>query len=82
MGKANPTIKTQNRILNAIRQSDKPLSLTAISKRSGTGFNEVKSSIEFFQDLGIIEVIISSGTITLVQIKRGKQNEHISNEWA
>ena len=34
MDKANPTIETQNRIIEVIENSNKPISLTAISKLS------------------------------------------------
>lgn len=72
--KANPTLETQEKILNVLRNTEKPISITAISKNSKTGFNETKSSIKFFHKLGIIELIVSSGNTSLVQLKSGDKN--------
>jgi len=72
-GKANPTIETQNKIIEVIERAESPLSLTAISKLSKTGFYETKSSITFLHKLGIIDLVVSSGNVTLVTLKTGVQ---------
>lgn len=70
MDKANPTIETQNRIIEVIENSNKPISLTAISKLSKKGFNEVKASVNFLTRLGVLDLIISSGNATFVILKK------------
>jgi hypothetical protein len=75
---ANPTIETQKRIIEVIENSSKPISLTAISKLSKKGYNEVKASVNFFAGLGILDLIISSGNSTFVILK--KQNCEVTNK--
>lgn len=76
--KANPTIETQERIIQVIKKSEKPISITSISKLSKTGFNETKSSVAFLHKLGIVDLIVSSGNVTLVKF-RGENNATIPN---
>jgi len=78
MSDANPTIETQNRIIEVIKNSNNPISLTAISKLSKKGFNEVKASVNFLTRLGVLELIISSGNSTFVILK--KQNCEVTNK--
>lgn len=78
MSDANPTIETQNRIIAVIENSNKPISLTAISKISKKGFNEVKASVNFLTRLGVLDLIISSGNSTFVILK--KQNCEVINK--
>jgi phage FluMu protein gp41 len=74
MDKANPTIETQNRIIEVIENSNKPISLTAISKLSKKGFNEVKASVNFLTRLGVLDLIISSGNSTFVILKKESED--------
>jgi len=74
MEKANPTIRIQNRIIEVIKKSKRPMSITAIAKKANTGFNETKRSIDFLYKLKVIDLVISSGNSTIVILKRGEQN--------
>lgn len=74
MDKANPTIETLNRIIEVIENSNKPISLTAISKLSKKGFNEVKASVNFLTRLGVLDLIISSGNSTFVILKKESED--------
>ncbi len=70
---ANPTIKTQEKILATIKRSKTSLSITEIARLSKTGFYEAKQTIGFFNELGMLELTISSGNVTLVKYK-GEKN--------
>lgn len=69
--KANPTVETQERVLETIKNSEKPLTITSISQISKVGFNEVKCSIAFLKSLGVLETIVSGGNVTMVFLKKG-----------
>jgi len=69
----NPTIKTQEKILEIVKNTFSPMSFSSIARESKKGFGEVKMSIEFFQKLGIVELIVSNEKITLVKYI-GKSN--------
>lgn len=74
--KANPTISTQEKILEVIRNEENPISLTEISKRSNTSFYQTKFSIEFLSSLGIVKLIHTSNNQTYVVLnKQGDGNE-------
>ena len=77
--KANPTIRIQERIINVIRKSEKPISLTKISELSKTGFNETKNSINFLHKLGFIDIIVSTGNITFVILKKTGELQNARN---
>jgi len=66
MAKANPTIKTQQEILNVIQNSEAPMSVSAIADSSGKGLYATKQAVEFFEKLGVIRTITSSGNTTIV----------------
>lgn len=79
--KANPTIETQEKILEVLRYSERPISITQISKLAKTSFNQAKTSVKFLSRLGVLELIISSGNTTFVILnkKEVKNGITISN---
>lgn len=72
--KANPTIETQERIIKIIQKAKKPISITSISKLAKTSFYQTRTSISFLYKLGVLDLIISSGNITLVRLKGADKN--------
>lgn len=80
MKKANPTIKTQEKVLNTLRIIASPMSLSRLAKEGNVSIYQVKASITFLQKLGIVRTLISNGNTTLVfldnyEFKKGeKQN--------
>lgn len=70
---ANPTIRTQKKVMEVVENSDNPISLTAISKLSKSGYNEVKASVLFLAKLGVFDLITSTGKTTFVLIKKGEE---------
>ncbi|MFA5723671.1 MAG: hypothetical protein WC979_05415 [Candidatus Pacearchaeota archaeon] len=73
MKNSNPTIKTQEEIIKAVFENENPLSLTAISKKTNKSLSQVKATIIFLENLGIVKTLVSSGNTTLV-IKIGETN--------
>jgi len=73
--RANPTRETILKVLKAIEEEEKPISITAISRQSKVGFYETKESVDLLYSLGILESFISSGNSTFFQIKRGVNYE-------
>lgn len=71
--KANPTMETQEAVLKEIENSNRPLTLTDLVNKTKSSIYAVKSSIEFFNKLGIIRVMASEGGITLIE-KIGETN--------
>lgn len=70
----NPTLKKVKRIIEVVQKNKKPISLTAISKVSNSGFYEVRSAVEFLKQHQIVNTTESSGRTTLVCMGE-KQNE-------
>lgn len=64
--KANPTTKTQEKVLATIEGSTNPMSITDIANKSGTSLYATKRSVNFFEKLGFLKVIKSNGGTTLV----------------
>lgn len=75
----NPTKRTQELILKTIQDSDKPLSLSSVAEKTNKSIQQVKSSIEFFENLGIIQTISSEGGTTFVFRKGLSQENGITN---
>lgn len=73
---SNPTQRTQEEILLVIKNSEMPLSLTAIAKTSNKDIYQVKKSIQFFEKLGIVKTIISSGNTTFVVLNKNKEDKN------
>ena len=75
--KSNPTVETQNKILEAVRNSARPISITSLSKLAGTSYYQTRSSINFLYKLGIVDLIVSSGNSKFViLIKKEVKNEN------
>jgi Fe2+ or Zn2+ uptake regulation protein len=75
MVNANPTQKTQEKVLEVIRKSENPMSITAISDATGSGLYAVQKTINFLKGLGIIKTITSSGNTTLVILEKSQLND-------
>ena len=67
---ANPTQRIQEEILEVIKKSETPLTITSIANKSGKGYYETRMTIEYFRKFGIINTIVSSGNVTIVQLNK------------
>ena len=75
MTTANPTAKTQKKILKVIEDNQTPLTLSSIAKKTRASIYRVKASVEFLETLGVLKTIVSDSGITFVQIKERDKNE-------
>ena len=75
MRQANPTTKTQKQIVKVLRANDKDtlLTLSSIALMTSKSIYQVKASIQFLKELGVVETVISRGGTTFVKL-RGKTN--------
>lgn len=64
--RANPTAKTQEEILQVIKKSDIPMSLTAIAERTNKSFYQVKATVRVLENFDIVKTMSSSGNTTFV----------------
>lgn len=72
MRKGNPTAKTQQEIYETIRKSKTPMSLTAIAVKTNKTIYQVKSVVDFLEQLNVIKRIVSSGGTTFVQVSHNE----------
>lgn len=64
----NATNKVNRRILEAIKNSKKVLTITELSKKTGTQYYATKDSVKFLEQLGIIN-LVSNGHVVLVSFR-------------
>lgn len=81
MTKSNPTQKTQKEILDVIKKSKLPMSITAIADASGKGLYAVQETIKYLQGFGVVRTLITSGNTTIVQLNKPgiMENARVTN---
>lgn len=79
MKKANPTVKTQEEIIEILEKKNVPMSVSTLAKEAGKTIYQAKASIEFLEKMGIIEKVVSSGNTTLVIMKAGEEESGRGN---
>jgi hypothetical protein len=72
--KANPTLRVCERVLRVIRDSQKPIALTRVSKISKAGFYETKTAVDFFIKLGVLRKVLASGDFCFLEFIFPKLN--------
>jgi predicted transcriptional regulator len=73
--RTNYTMKSQEKVLNKLKEIDSPVSLTKLSEEAGVSIYVVKESINFLSKLGIVTKITSTGKTTFVTFnKLGNKN--------
>lgn len=70
--KANPTKETQEKVLEVIKRTEKPLTITGVAQQSGVGFYQTRVSIDFLKSLGVLETIKTEGNVTIVFLKKNE----------
>jgi len=68
--KANPTMETQKKVIEVLKNLEKPISITSLSKLAKTSFYQTRTSVEFLHRLQVIELIVSSGNTTFVILNK------------
>jgi predicted ArsR family transcriptional regulator len=72
MRQANPTRKTQEKILKVLKDTPETQTITSLAEKTSLNTNQVRASIEFLEKLGILRTIVSSKGTTLIQLNEVK----------
>lgn len=70
--KGNPTQKTQEAILKTLKDCNQAISLTSLAEKSNHSIYQVKQSVRFFEELGLIKIITSDKGTTLIIYENAK----------
>ena len=79
----NSTNRTNQRIIQTLRESDDPVTISQLSNKSKIHFHAVKDSLNFLSSVGLIK-IITNGNVSFVYLSdslRGVENEESNWIW-